>query len=117
MLKHVYFFIDEHDRSPVEEAMQSLNEKEKMKVDAYIKMLKEYGHNLRRPLADYLGEGIYELRPAAHRVFYFFFMKDSVVLLHMLRKKTDRIPLNDLDLCIKRKRVAESSGNIKESGI
>ena len=117
MLKHVYFFVDEHDRSPVEEAMQDLSEKERMKVDAYIRMLKEYGHNLRRPLADYLGEGIYELRPAAHRVFYFFFMKDSVVLLHTLRKKTDRIPLNDLDLCIKRKKVAESLGNVKESGI
>ena len=117
MLKHVYFFVDEHNRSPVEEAMQDLTEKEDAKIRAYIRILKEYGHDLRRPVADYLGEGIYELRPGAHRVFYFFFMKDSVVLLHMLRKKTDRIPLSDLDLCVKRKKETEALRNIKESGI
>jgi len=117
MLRHIYFFIDEHGRSPVEEQMRDLSEKDDMKVRAYMKVLKEFGHNLRRPVADYLGEGIYELRPAAHRVFYFFFMKDSAVLLHMLRKKTDKIPTNDFDLCVKRKKQVEALKNIKESDI
>ena len=116
MLKHVYFFIDEDGRSPVEELMQELTQKEDMKIRAYLKILKEYGHNLRRPIADYLGEGIYELRPGPHRVFYFFFMKDSAILLHMLRKKTDKIPLNDLNLCIKRKKEVEALKNFKEFG-
>jgi len=114
VLKHVYFFVDEDGRSLVEEFMAELTEKEDMKVRAYIRILKECGHNLRRPIADYLGEGIYELRPQAYRVFYFFFMKDSVVLLHILRKKTDKIPLNDFNLCIKRKREVEALNNIKE---
>ena len=117
MLKCVYFFIDENGRSPVEEFMADLTEKEDMKIRAYIKILKEYGHNLHRPIADYLGDGIYELRPQAHRVFYFFFMKDSIVLLHTLRKKTDKIPLNDFDLCIKRKKEVEALKNIKEVDI
>ena len=115
MLKHIYYFIDEHDRSTVEDFVKELSDKESMKVRAYIKILKEYGHALRRPIADYLGEGIYELRPQAHRVFYFFFMKDSVVLLHALRKKTDKIPINDFNLCVKRKREVEALKNIKES--
>ena len=114
MLKHVYFFIDENGRSPVEEMMEDLTEKENMKIRAYFKILKEFGHMLRRPIAGYLGEGIYELRPGPFRVFYFFFIKDSVVLLHMLRKKTDQIPLNDFNLCVKRKKEVEGSGNIKE---
>lgn len=114
MLKHVYFFIDEHGLSPVEEFMKELTEKEEMKIRAYIRILKEYGHALRRPIADYLGEGIYELRPQAHRVFYFFFLKDSAVLLHMLRKKTDKIPLNDINLCLKRKKEVEALKNIKK---
>ena len=117
MLKHIYFFVDECGRSPVEEFMEDLTEKENMKVRAYLKILKEFGHNVRRPIADYLGEGIYELRPQAHRVFYFFFMKDSVVLLHMLRKKTDKIPLNDFNLCVKRKMEVEALKNIKETEI
>ena len=117
MLKHVYFFIDEDGYSPVEEFIGDLTEKERAKVRAYVKILKEFGHNIRRPIADYLGEGIYELRPQAHRVFYFFFMKDSVVLLHILRKKTDKIPFSDFHLCIKRKREFEALKNIKESDI
>jgi phage-related protein len=117
MLKHIYFFVDEHGRSPVEEFMKDLTEKEDMKIRAYVKILKEFGHNLRRPMADYLGEGIYELRPQAHRVFYFFFMKDSAVLLHMLRKKTDKIPVNDFELCVKRKKQVEALKNIKETGL
>jgi len=117
VLKHIYFFVDEHGRSPVEESMQGLTEKEEMKVRAYMKVLKEYGHTLRRPIADYLGEGIYELRPQAHRVFYFFFLKDSAVLLHMMRKKTDKIPLNDINVCLKRKKETEALKNIKGSDI
>ena len=117
MLKHIYFFVDEHGRSPVEDAMQDLTEKEQMKVRAYIKILKEYGHTLRRPIADYLKEGIYELRPQAHRVFYFFFLKDSAVLLHMIRKSSDKIPLSDINLCLKRKKETEALRNIKEPDI
>ncbi len=46
--------------------------------------------------------------------FYFFFLKDSAVLLHVIRKKTDKIPANDLALCIKRKKEVEALENIKE---
>jgi phage-related protein len=114
MLKYIYFFIDEHGQGPVEEFMQGLTEKEEMKVRAYIRILKEYGHTLRRPIADYLGDGVYELRPQALRVFYFFFLKDSAVLLHMMRKRTDKIPLSDINLCLKRKKEVEVFNNIKE---
>ena len=114
MLKHIYFFIDEQGRSPVEAALKELSDKEDMKVRAYLKILKEYGHALHRPIADYLGEGIYELRPQSHRVFYFFFLKDSAVLLHVIRKKTDRIPSNDLDLCVRRRKEVEALRHIKE---
>ncbi|MBF0523443.1 MAG: type II toxin-antitoxin system RelE/ParE family toxin [Candidatus Omnitrophica bacterium] len=114
MLKRIYFFVDERGNCPVEQALKELSEKEDMKVRAYLKILKECGHTLHRPIADYLGNGIYELRPQNHRVFYFFFLKDSVVLLHVIRKKTDRIPSGDLALCIKRKKEVETLKNIKE---
>ena len=117
MLKHIYFFIDENGHSPVEEAMRELTEKEEMKVRAYIRILKEYGHTLRRPIADYLEEGIYELRPQAHRVFYFFFLRESAVLVHMTRKRTDKIPISDINICLKRKKEVEALKNIKESDI
>lgn len=117
MVKHIYFFIDEDGFSPVEAFINSLTNKERAKVTAYIKILREFGYKIRRPIADYLGNDIYELRPGAHRVFYFFFMNDSIVFIHMIRKKTDKIPLNDLKLCMKRKNEVETLENIKEFNV
>ena len=109
---NIYYYVDERSRNPVKEFIDSLPPAEQAKVFAYIEELKEQGYNLRRPLAGYLGEGIYELRPKSNRIFYFFFMKDNVVLIHCLRKKTDKIPTKDLDLCKKRKLQVERSRKI-----
>jgi len=110
MLANIWVFIDERGHSPVLEFLESLAAKEMAKASAYIGELKRQGHNLRRPLADYIGHGIYELRPGANRVFYFFFMGNTAILLHAIRKKTDKLPQRDIELCVKRKRQAEESG-------
>ena len=74
---------------------------------AYIDELGKQGHNLRRPLADYVKDGIYELRPQSNRLFYFFFLKESVVFVHALKKKTNEIPEKDIALSIKIKKYIE----------
>lgn len=43
-------------------------------------------------MADYVGDKLYELRPKAHRALYFFMLKDYAVIVHLFRKKTDRLP-------------------------
>lgn len=107
MLANIYYFVDDKGNNPVKEVIASLPIKERAKVFAYITELKIQGHNLRRPMADYLGNGIYELRPKANRIFYFFFLKHNVVLLHAIRKKTNKIPSADLELCVRRKQLTE----------
>lgn len=107
MLANIWSFVDERGCSPVREYLDALPLKDRQKAAAYIRELKRQGYNLRRPMADYVGHGIYELRPGANRVFYFFFMRDSAVLLHALRKKTDKLPQRDIELCIKRKQLVE----------
>jgi len=114
MLENIYYFLDERGVSPVKEFIKALSQNERAKVFAYIAELKDKGHNLRRPLADYLGHGIYELRPKANRIFYFFFLKNSAVLIHAIRKKTDKIPSRDLELCLKRKREAEDYAKVEK---
>ena len=104
MLSNIYYFVDERGKNPVKEFISSLKVKEQAKVFAYINELLQQGHNLRRPIADYLGEGIYELRPKDNRIFYFFFLKDSAVLVHAIKKRTASIPKNDLVLCLERKK-------------
>ena len=75
----------------------------------------QQGHNLRRPMADYLKDGIYGLRPKTNRVLYFFFLTNGVVLVHATRKKTDKIPEHDLALAIRRKSEVEENQNMERS--
>lgn len=109
---NICYFVDERGQKPVKEFIDSLSCKEQAKVMAYLVELRQQGHNLRRPMADYIGDGVYELRPKDNRIFYFFFHKDNVVLLHALRKKTDKIPKGDLALCFKRKSQVEGLKHI-----
>jgi len=113
-LSGIYYFIDKRGRSPVEEFLNIVTDKEKGKIFAYLVELQRQGHNLRRPMADYLGHGIYELRPKDNRIFYFFFLEDAAVLVHAIKKKTDKVPENDLCLCINRKAQVEKYKNIEK---
>lgn len=114
MLSNIYYFVDEKGNNPVRGFIAGLPIKERAKVFAYIQELQNQGHNLRRPMADYLSNGIYELRPKANRIFYFFFLKNNAVLLHAIRKKADKIPEKDLKLCVKRKAQVEECSNIEK---
>ena len=60
-----------------------------------IDMLAAEGHELRRPYADYLDKGIYELRPIVKRVQYrilYCFVGKNIVLLTNGLIKTDKVP-------------------------
>jgi len=108
--------VDDRGHKPVKEFIDALPLKDQAKVLAYLDELKKQGHNLRRPMADYLGDGIYELRPKDNRIFYFFYLKDSAVLIHILRKKSDKIPDKDMELCIKRRKQIEAGCSIEKLG-
>jgi len=110
MLKGVYYFIDEDGSNPVKDYIDSLTDKEQAKVYAYIAELRNQGNNLRRPMTDYLKDGIYELRPRNNRIFYFFYLRDRAVLVHAIKKHVRKIPEQDLKICVKRKIGVEARG-------
>ena len=76
---------------PALEFLRGLEPPDQHKAFAYVSYLEEHGEELRRPLADYLGEKLYELRPKQVRILYAF-AKDVAVILHAFRKKTDAVP-------------------------
>ena len=73
---------------------------------AAIERLAMFGHELRRPIADYLRDGIYELRirrgRVNYRILYFFHGRNAAILAHALTKE-DRVPDTDIDRAIQRK--------------
>jgi phage-related protein len=72
--------------------------------------LAELGFELRRPEADYLRHGIYELRASLggthYRILYFFLGRSAVVVTHGLVKERV-VPPRDIDLAILRRSRVE----------
>lgn len=91
---------------PVLEWLESLPERVHAKGAGRIRRLAELGHEMRRPEADYLGEGIYELRwryqSVNYRVLYFFHGREVVILSHGFTKE-GRVPPREIDLAVRRK--------------
>ena len=88
---------------PILEWLDGLPCKVQDKCTARVKRLRDLGHELRRPEADYLRDGIYELRlrhqTVNYRVLYFFYGKSVVVLTNGLTKEK-QITQGDIDKAI-----------------
>jgi len=69
-----------------------------------VERLAEMGHELRRPEADYLRNGIFELRASYQGVHYralYFFHGKKAVVSHGLTKEKE-VPEREIELAIKR---------------
>ena len=100
--KRIVYYIDGKGRNPVWEFITALSGLERDKCFEYIAYLEEMGEEVRRPIGDYLGSKLYELRPKQTRLIYFFMFKSHAVLVHAFRKKTNEIPKGELKLAMKR---------------
>ena len=96
-------FYAEDGKAPVREWLKTLPVKAQIKCLAYLSQLEDRGHELRRPIADSLRDGIYELRPSCagvhYRILYFFAGKDVVVVSHGLIKEAT-VPAADIQRAI-----------------
>ena len=110
----VVFYQDADGTSPVLEWLARLrheNRKAFAKCLTRVERLKAFGHELRRPEADLLREGIYELRiglgTVNYRLLYFFHGKQVAVLSQGLTKE-DVVPATEINRALARKRLFES---------
>jgi len=95
------------------EALEKNEPKAYEKCLARILELSEQGNQMRRPHADMLRDGIYELRATFHgnihyRILYFFFGKNAVVLSHGTSKER-RVEAIDIDTAIARMQKVKSA--------
>ena len=77
-----------------------------------LERLGEMGHELRRPEADLLRDGIYELRISLqgvhHRILYFFHGTVAAVVSHGLIKERV-VPAKEIDRAVERKKRFEAN--------
>jgi phage-related protein len=106
----VVFYKDREGNVPVLEWLDSLPVKIQDKCVVKIERLRELGHELRRPEADLLGNGVYELRVGRegmnYRILYFFHGRVAAVLAHGLTKEQE-VPVKDIEQALERKRLFE----------
>lgn len=102
----VVFFRDDDGTVPVRTWLDGIPPKVQAKCLARLKRLEDLGHELRRPEADYLRDGIYELRVGLqgihYRMLYFFHGRTVAVVSHGLVKER-AVPAGEIDLAVLRK--------------
>lgn len=106
------FFRQSRGDEPVREFLQSLPKAARIEAGAALTDLERLGPGLRRPDADFLAEGIYELRFRALRLEYrilYFFAEDRVVLAHGFIEKTAAVPKREFEKAATRRGIWRSA--------
>ena len=102
----VIFYRDADGTVPLLDWFEEIPARAKAKCRLRLDRLRERGHELRRPEADYLRDGIYELRVAMgtvnYRMLYFFFGATAAVVSHGITKE-QAVPPREIDLALRRK--------------
>ena len=112
----VVFYQDLDGEAPVLEWLKTLLRQDRKgyaNCIARIRQLASAGYELRRPAADYLRDGVYELRAkhvrVQYRILYFFSGQNVAILAHAITKDEDQVPNIEIERAIKRKAQFEAN--------
>jgi len=106
MTWNVEFYQKENGEIPVFDFLNSLSPKMRAKTYSEIKLLEQFGINLREPYVSPIKgkkyKGLYELRTKfasdITRIFYFLYKNDTFVLLHGFIKKSEKTPTGEIEI-------------------
>lgn len=117
---NVDFYRLPNGKAPVEEFLDGLNIKMRNKALDSLSLLEEFGNTLREPHSKPIGDGIFELRikfsSDISRIFYFFFVDNTIILTNGFIKKTRKTPRDEIELAKKYKTDFENRMNHKRGG-
>jgi phage-related protein len=97
----IKFYKDEQGFSDVIDMLEKLRAKSQTsktdrinldKINHYITALSKQGTALGMPIVRNLGDGLWELRPNANRILFFYFQNNEYVILSHFIKKTNATP-------------------------
>lgn len=96
----IEFYTLPDGRKPVEEFLDSLPIKMRIKAIDSLDLLEQYGNQLRMPYSKALNDGLFELRikfsSDISRIFYFFYVGNKIVVTNGFVKKTQKTPRAEL---------------------
>jgi phage-related protein len=96
----IYYYTTSDGTCELSKYLESLSSGNRQKVMAWITMLGEKGPTLPRPFADFLEDGIHELRVKLSgeqtRILYFFVFQECIILTHSFTKITSAVPKSEI---------------------
>ena len=102
---------------PIKCFIDSLEINMRAKALGSIEILEKYGNSLRELYSKSMGKGLFELRIRfagdITRIFYFFVIKNKIILTNGFIKKTDKTPPSEIALA--RKYKADYERRIKKN--
>ena len=111
----IEFYALPDGRRPVEEFLDSLPTKMRIKAIDSLDLLERYGNQLRMPYSKALNDGLFELRikfsSDISRIFYFFYVGNKIVVTNGFVKKTQKTPQAQLVKAQKYKKDYERRHN------
>ena len=104
---HLEFYKTEDGKEPVEDFLDSLDNKMAAKLISLMEILEEKGTELRMPYSEHLDDGIFELRcklgSNITRTLYFFYAGKRIIVTNGFVKKTQKTPPGELKLAKQRR--------------
>jgi len=104
----IRLYRDDDGSTPLVEwlaTIEARNRKTYEKCRSYMQRLADFGRELRRPTADFLRDGVYELRinhlGVNYRILYGFIGQDVVLVSHGITKEK-KVPAKEIDLAATR---------------
>jgi hypothetical protein len=98
---HILYYETQDGLCPIRVFIDTCKEREQAKILSWFSLLENDGPNLPRPYADFLSDGIHELRVKLGgnqvRLFYFFCYRDFIVFTHSHIKRGGKIPQSEID--------------------
>lgn len=100
----IIFYKDENGCEPVKDYIMGLKENLQNKdsrikihkITEYMKILKQFGTRAGEPYVKHIEGSLWELRPTTERIFFFYWVNDTFVLLHHFSKKTQKTPKKEI---------------------
>jgi len=106
-LFEIEYYETEKGKIPVYDFINELPLKIRAKAFASLKILSEYGNQLREPYSKYIDNGIFELRikfsTDITRIFYFFIQDNRIILTNGYIKKQNKLDRSEFDKAVKAK--------------
>ncbi len=107
---NIYYYRSSSGREIIYDYIESLDKDTENEINAFLRKFRDDYRFRQSPYCKKLTKDIFEIRikvKDCYRILYAFLHQDTVVLLHIFKKKTNKIPKKDLKLAISRLKLYE----------